>query len=301
MSQLIKLQQYISRYQHDLFHYAGQYTRLKTDNWKRLKLMWEEQLSLHQLPQDQEDVEEKNGIWNWRSFFKKREEIDDHSEEEYGIDLPRTEDELKHYFLDNLLPFQLKWASTTISQMSFLDPIYYDDLVLKYFLQRIPDTHFLMYHPVFDIKATPIEGDIILISPVKTEIIRLVERTEKENIVAGNDRTWFVEHKNMKNKVLSPLLSLKRTEKIVQSIFDKYNIDLPIQKVVLSRSNVIHFDYEPYRTSLIGVNEHDSWLRQKQQLRSPIKHRQLKAAEALLRHCATTSVRRPEWEQDHAE
>ncbi len=44
MAQLVKLQDYISRYEKDIYHYPAQYIRLKNENWKKLLQTWEYQL-----------------------------------------------------------------------------------------------------------------------------------------------------------------------------------------------------------------------------------------------------------------
>mgnify|MGYP006875696364 FL=1 len=58
------------------------------------------------------------------------------------------------------------------------------------------------------------------------------------------------------------------------------------------------YSAEPYRTSLVGKREFDEWFQQKRNISSPLKSEQLKAIEALLSYCQTTSVRRPEWARE---
>jgi len=41
MAQLVKLQDYISRYQIDLARYPTQFVRLKKNQWERIKRQWE--------------------------------------------------------------------------------------------------------------------------------------------------------------------------------------------------------------------------------------------------------------------
>ncbi len=41
MAQLVKLQDYISRYQIDLARYPTQFVRLKKSQWERVKRQWE--------------------------------------------------------------------------------------------------------------------------------------------------------------------------------------------------------------------------------------------------------------------
>ena len=300
MAQLIKLENYISRYQKDPFHYPGQFIRLKQENWHKLVQTWEYQLQLEVESNEQEEPEEN--LSKWKQFFHRREQVEDEMEGDSTTeDLPSTKDDLKQYFLNMLLPFQLKWASTTIQEMSFLDRSYYDDLTLKYFLQRFPDTFLLLYRPVFQFKNAAMDGDIILITPIGIDIIRLIEIDSTKRLVAGDDRTWFSEESNVRSRLLSPMLSLKRTEKIIRSILAVSDLEIPIQKIVLSRTNAIDFNTEPYLTTFIGKEQHEQWLSEKRNFVSPLKHNQLKIAEALLQYCDTISVRRPEWKQEEQE
>ena len=48
MAQLVKLQDYISRYEWNPYHYPAQFIRLKRQNWKKLQEQWEmEKASLY--------------------------------------------------------------------------------------------------------------------------------------------------------------------------------------------------------------------------------------------------------------
>lgn len=299
LAQLIKLDNYISRYQRDIFHYPSQFSRLKTENWQRLKYLWHDQMQLKLEVNDQDKIEDTN-FSKWRSFFKSRsEEIDKDSDDKKELEyLPETEEELKYYFLDTLMPFQLKWASSTINEMSFIDKRYYRDLLLKYFLQRIPDTHLLMYFPVFQLKNGPLEGDIVLISPLEIEVITLIERPSNQTIIPNDSRSWYIEENNIQSNFLSPLISTKRTVKVIQSILQKYDLQFPVKKIILSRTNKIDFHIEPYQTVYIDREQHDQWLQKKQNLNVPLKHHQLKIAGTLLKHCESIAVSRPEWKQE---
>ncbi|UOQ86336.1 NERD domain-containing protein [Gracilibacillus salinarum] len=299
MSQLIKLDNYISRYERDIFHYPSQFSRLKTENWQRLKQLWQDQV-LHNVTTTEMEQEASQASYftKWRSFFNSRSDMEEESDE---IEvLPETEEALKQYFLDALFPFQLKWASTTIDQMSFIDNTYKQDFLLKYFLQRIPDTHLLLYRPVFRLKNGPIEGEIILISPLEIEIITLIEKPSTQRIITGDSRTWYLEEFHIQSKALSPMIAAKRTETIIHSILKKYQLDFPVKKVILSRTNIMDFQTEPYRTKFVDANQHENWLKQKQTLYTPLKHQQLKVAEALLKHGDSIAVPRPEWQQQES-
>lgn len=281
MAQLIKLEDYVSRYEWNPFRYPSQFIRLKNENWKKLFQLWTE---------DQFPFEEAHSD-KWR-FFKQNDQNQKNN-------FPNTEEELKQYYLDQLFYFQLKWATSTVTELSFTKKEYHFDKLLKYFLQRFPDIYLIMYYPIFNVKNVPIDGDILVISPIGIEIIHMLEVAGNANIRVENGRTWTIHDGDriLTNKI-SPLISLKRTEQIVKGVLNIYNIDFPIQKTVLSRSNHMIFSSEPFGTRFIGKSEYEQWFKQKRQLRSSLKRVQLKTIEALLKQCFTTSIKRPEWEED---
>lgn len=292
MAQLIKLQNYVTRYEWDIYRYPSQFIRYKQDNWRKLLNLWNNPELLSTMS-DIEEEQKKPSKWN---LFQRKKGQDEVVEEtKHDVILPNTEEELKHYFLNQLIPFQFKWATSTISNVSFVAPKYYKDDLLHYFLKRFPDTYLVMYYPVFEIRKAPVEGEIILISPLGIEIIYVLEENHNTMITASDDRSWVLENGVKSTKQLSPIFALKRTEKIVKGILDKYDISFPVHKVVLSRTNIINFLKEPYHTRIIGKHEYDHWFQEKRSLISPLKSVQLKAAEALLKHSQSSYVKRPEW------
>lgn len=298
MAQLIKMLDYISRYESNPFHYPTQYIRLKQENWKKITNLWEleNEQSLNNR-NDNKEVNERARSFRWNSFFRKKEKNKD-DVEQFVRTLPETKEQLTQYFLNELFTFQLKWASSTISQVSFTDSKYNHDPLLKTFLQRLPDIYLLMYYPIFNVKNAPIEGDIVLISPIGIEIISIMNKTPEATIVINDERTWTIETKNNEEKVLSPNISLKRTEQIIRSILNHHSLDMRINKLVMSQTNDFLYSVEPYNTTIIGKSEYEDWLFKKRSLTSPLKSSQLKTIDVLLRQCQTTSVRRPEWEND---
>lgn len=286
MAQLIKLQDYVSRYEWNPFHYPTQFIRLKRQNWNKLRDIWEEELDMSS---EADESEKKWGFFN---------ENNDPYTEMNDLRFLQTEDELIKYYLDRLFPFQMKWATSTVSQLSYTDQKYYTDDTLKYFLQRFPDIYLVMYYPIFNVQKAPVDGEVILISPVGIDLIKLIERPSDVTIMATDERSWTFESTHEINKELSPLFALKRNENIIKSILNKYNINLPIHKTVLSRTNNVVYVTEPYNTSFVGKLNYENWFIKKRQLSAPLKSEQLKAMEALLLHCQTTSIKRPEWEED---
>ena len=295
MAQLVKLYNYISRYESNPFHYPSQYIRLKKENWNKLQNRWLSEMN--NSPRDVQNFEPEPKKSKWLLFNRNQQTTQQHTDLN-NPPLPNTEGQLKQYFLNQLYPIQLKWATSTISHESFTKVNLRDKETLKYFLQRFPDIYFLMYHPVFNIKKAPIDGEIILISPFDIEIISFIHEHAEATILATNDRKWTVESETNQKSILSPVISLKRTDQIIKSILQTNNIEIPIKKSIISYNNHILYTTEPYQINIIGKQDYPKWFEQKRALTSSLKSIQLKAMEALLRHCQTDAVRRPEWSDE---
>src|SRR5690625_915431 len=159
MAQLIKLQDYISRYEVDMFKYPSQFIRLKKEHYDKIFDEWQKELE--------------------HASFEEGDII---------LSLPTNELELKQKFLNNIFPFQLKWASSTISEVSFLDKTYEGDERLKYYLQRFPDTYLLMYEPIFKLKQAVIDGEVIIITPFEIMCITELNAEESTHFQQIDDR-----------------------------------------------------------------------------------------------------------------
>lgn len=295
MAQLIKLIDYISRYELDIYRYPGQYIRLKQEKWDKLYRLWKNDFD-HVINVDEEQPTRKSFLSKW-NIFRKKDEEEKESAVESAKPLPKTEKDLRVEFLNHLFPFQLKWATSSLSYVSFMDQKYNNDDDLRYFLQRFPDNYLLMYYPIFNIKNAPIDGEIILISPIQIEVIYLLDDYSNANIIVSDDRTWTVEKENHQSKVLSPVHALRRTEQLIKSILKQKDLSFSIKKTVLTKKNTIIFKQKPYNTHVIGKREYKEWFNGMRELVSPLKSQQLKVAGQLLEYCLTSSVKRPEWEE----
>lgn len=316
MAQLIKLQDYVSRYAQDIYLYPSRYVRLKKKQWEGLKEKWEnghgqpykdlKNESSPELPdsildkiksrirqpgtaKDEEIVPESPGQSDDQDILMDADALS-------SISSIKTEDELKQHFLDNLLPFQLKWASSTLMERSFIAKEFTHDRTLKFLLQRFPDTFLILYKPIFLLKKAPVEAELVLVTPSAAICISFVEAEEDAAFVGSKDRFWIKKTKNKETKILNPLIALNRTEKIVKSLFDMYGVELPVQKLLLSRNGYFDYPLPPYGVQFIDKRNFEEWFLAQRGMKSPLKHMQLKAAQVLLQFCQTTSVRRLEWE-----
>ncbi|MBA2173284.1 NERD domain-containing protein [Halobacillus locisalis] len=302
MAQLIKLQDYISRYESNIYQYPSKYIRLKQEHWKKMKSLFDqgllEQSSTEEAPEEEGHLYKKSG---WKRLF--RTHSDDAQPQppvsrKDNVQLPKTIDQLKKYFLDGLFPFQLKWASTTLREKSFVHQSYKEDERLKFYLQRFPDTYFLMYRPVVVMKRAEMEALPILIGPYGIEIIYEMDLPGADEVEPTSEKSWYMEKDGVRTKMLSPVLALNRTETFIKSVWNAYGLSFPVQKVVLAPNLSFKHRQEPYMTTFVDRERYDTWLQERRQYVSPLKHEQLKAAEALLKHCQTTSFKRPEWDSD---
>jgi hypothetical protein len=318
MGQLIKLQDYISRYEQDIYRYPSQFVRLKQQQWERLKaayisgeldtLFIESEESA--VVQDEPGIEEKQTLMTKvKSMFSKtakKIEVETSAEQLVGNPnvfslrfpvQPNSLDDLKQSFLNQLITFQLKWGSSTIYEKSWIDQSYILDEKLRFFLQRFPDTFLILYKPIFHLKNANVELDVILLSPTDVWCITFLEAEEDAAFSGSNERFWLKRHqRNPEKKVLSPLLSVNRMGSIVKQLFDLYEVSLPIHKVVLSRNGYLDYPLAPYDILLLDKRNFSDWFHKMRKLSSPLKHQQLKAAQALLEYCQTTSSRRLEWD-----
>ncbi|WP_102707425.1 hypothetical protein [Terribacillus saccharophilus] len=299
MAQLIKLHEYISRYEQHPYRYPGQFIKLKKENWEKMHREWEQQ-QVAPASFDIDEVKEEEQKKSWYHVFRKKE-VEVEQPEPTPVYVAPTEKILKQDFLEELFDFQLKWATSTLGEFSFFDNKYKKDPVLRYFLKRFPDTFFVMYKPVFEVKQTTMEAETILIHPLGIEIVSVLEDKPDVLFWATEERTWKRESKGQFSTFLNPMLSLNRTEKLIQGILRKYDVDLPVQKVVLSRENQIRFASEPRNTQFIGSQKHTAWLMAKREEQLALKHAQLRASEVLLEHAYTKAVARPEWEEEEKE
>lgn len=312
MAQLIKLQDYVSRYAQDIYLYPSRYVRLKKKQWEGIHEKWENgpEQPIGNLTYPQEEEQSNNILHKLKSMVRQPESVkEDGSQERLedqdhlmdpgtlgSISNIRTIDELKQHFLDGLLPFQLKWASSTLTERSFIAKEFINDPTLKFLLQRFPDTFLILYQPIFLLKKAPVETELIIITPASAMCISFIEAEEDAAYVGSKDRFWIKKTRNKEKKILNPLIALNRTEKIIKTLFDMYGVDLPVQKLLISRNGFIDYPLPPYGVQFIEKRNFEEWFMTLRGMKSPLKHMQLKAAQVLLQYCQTTSVRRLEWE-----
>lgn len=318
MGQLIKLQDYVSRYEQNIYNYPSRFVRLKKQQWEKVLFNWEsgnfetteDSWQQNNTSVDSKIDEEQTIISKMKEMFRfqkqKREILDEKNltDDQFLFspslqEFPATMNELKHQFLQQLFYFQMKWATSTLLEKSVVRQEFYDDQTLQFFLKRFPDNYLILYKPIFLLKKAPVEVEIILVTPTDVLCISLIEAEDDAVFIGSNGNFWTKRFRNKEDKVLNPIVSVNRMYTIVEEVIRLYEIDFPVRKIVLNRNGYIDYPTLPYDIQLIEKRNFKEWFQRARSLNSPLKHIQLKVANILMRHCQTTSFKRLEWEQSN--
>ncbi|MEX3747688.1 MULTISPECIES: nuclease-related domain-containing protein [Lysinibacillus] len=326
MAQLVKLQDYISRYQIDLARYPTQFVRLKKSQWERVKRQWElgEEISEWQHDNDSENdsFEEKERFSLLKKWFAGRQKADSGDVEQVEITnelmsdedsipeeettltfepkivyAPQSIHELKRMFIDQFFQFQMKWASSTLREKSYVDPRFMRDSLLRNLLQKLPDNYLLFYYPILQIRKAPIELDVVLMSPTECICITVLDTENQAVYVGGSERFWIKKVGTKDSKVLNPLINLNRMESVLTQLFKQDNIDMPIRKVVLTRNGYFDYPGSSFGIQFIDRRNYGEWMEHLKKVSSPMKHMQIRAAQTILNNVQTTSFNRDIWKK----
>lgn len=310
MGQLIKLQDYISRYEQDTYRYPGRFIRLKQQQWEKLKeafLAGDADQAFDFEPEAEQQTNKNRIASKFRKLLRKEQaepgEAAEHKSEE-ALDYERFRpvsadnlDELKQSFLNQLLRIQLKWASSTMLEKSLMDQSYLFDERLRFFLQRLPDTVLVLYKPVFLLKNAPVEGEVILLTPTEAWCISFLEEEEESAFIGSGERFWTRRHhRHPEKKILNPQLGVNRMGAILGKLFSMQETVLPVRKAILSRNGYIDYPLAPHDLTILDKRSFPDWFARMRSNSAPLKHQQLKAAQVLLDYCQTTSSRRVDWD-----
>ena len=91
------------------------------------------------------------------------------------------------------------------------------------------------------------------------------------------------------------MIQLDRMETILKQIFAISNVDMPIRKVLLSRNGYIDYPGSVYNVQFVDKRKFPEWMESIRKSYSPMKHMQIRAAQAILNYVQTTSFNRDIW------
>ncbi|KGA98761.1 hypothetical protein BALCAV_0202315 [Alkalihalobacillus alcalophilus ATCC 27647 = CGMCC 1.3604] len=204
MAHLVKLSDYVSRYQIDLNHYSSQFTRMKKERWYYIKAEWEQaQNRLEEIEPDEAPQQKllnkwlQHPIWNSIKSWKIKEapflEKDDFRSLDDSLQKKRQE------YLNSVFESQITWASSSLGERSNLDEGFFQDKWLKQFCIDIPENYFLFYEPIFYLKNAEIEFEILLISPTEILCLTILNGEDLSVFEASSERFW-IEYIHKKEK-----------------------------------------------------------------------------------------------------
>lgn len=327
MAQLVKIQDYISRYQIDLARYPTQFVRLKKSQWERIKRQWELGGDITEWQHD--DRETDNELFEDKerfSFFKKifagrqKAEIEDIEQVDVSNELMNDEDtipeevttltfepkivyapqsihELKRMFKDQFFHFQMKWASSTLREKSYVDPRFMRDTLLRTLLQNLPDNYLVFYYPILQVKKAPIELDVVLMSPTECICVTVLEAENQAVYVGSSERFWVKKVGTKDSKLLNPTINVSRMESVLTQLFKQDGVNMPIRKVVLTRNGYFDYPVSTYNIQFVDRRNYGEWMDHLKRSSSPMKHMQIRAAQTVLNNVQTTSFNRDIWQQ----
>lgn len=305
MAQLVKLLDYISRYENDLTRYPNQFLRLKRSQWDRMKIQWETGSDHTMWEEAPEEVEKEKGKLSslFRFFGSRQEEADlvdnqeqvEEDEDDFGftpniVYTPETIEQLRKLYLDQLFHFQIKWASSTLMDKSRVDSKYMRDSLLRSFAQKLPDSYLLFYQPIIKLQKAPVELDIVIVTPVECMCITVLEQEDLTAFVGSSDRFWEKRTKDKESKVLNPILSLNRMGKIVSQLFHEKDINFPVKKYLISRNGYIDYPRGSFDVKIVDRRNYEDWFSSICSLTTPLKFAQFQAAQAILDVGQTTAM-----------
>lgn len=317
MAQLVKLHDYISRYETDIYRYPSRYVRLKKERWTRLLNNWEVKRDLadlttsllknNNIEQMEEEETSKNKLRSkLKQWFSKRNndsftidnlsvaydaENDDYSffQEMAYYQTLETKEQLRDAFKEELLRFQFNWASSTISEQSDVRSKYYFDPFLSFMLKELPDSFFIFYEPVIYLRKAPVDFDTIILTP--SEIWLIATLLGNENTIYQNlsEKYWLRIHKKEKEKILNPGIMIRRMRSVIEHILLDRELSFSIKTAIVAKDSYIDIPQTEQRIKLIDRRNFDAWHRKMVRNVAPIKHQQLKIADVLLQQSLTIS------------
>lgn len=303
MAQLVKLSDYVSRYETDLTRYPNQFLRLKKYQWHRMRVQWETggiQSIEHEEQIEETVVNEKKKFSSLFRLFKREKEVGEPEEIDEETDdfdfnpnfvyQPNSPEQLRKLYLDQLFHFQIKWASSTLMDKSRVAPRYMRDSLLRSFLQELPDSYLLFYEPIIRLQRAPIELDILVITPVECMCITVVEEEDLAAFSDVDNRFWLKRVGDKETKILNPLISLNRMAKIVSQLFNEKGIEFPVRKYLISRNGFIDYPLGSYDLDIIDRRSYEEWFHSIQTMSTPLKFTQFRAAQSILDVGETTAM-----------
>ncbi|UCZ52333.1 hypothetical protein LGQ02_16005 [Bacillus shivajii] len=298
MAQLVKLSDYISRYEIDLYRYTSRYTRLKKERWENAKREWirsKEGNHTTSIPTNNILDQSLKGRFRKLPWFTKKKEENLEANGNLQREIKnKSEEAFKESFKEEIFQFQLNWASSTISEKSRIKPQFKFDHWLTLLTKDFPDSYILFYKPVLILKKAPVDLEVILVTPTELWLIAPLEGDESTIYDEVSDRFWLKRTNDREEKILHPAIQLKRMRTVAEHLLLQEELSFPIRTVIIAKDGYIDVPQASQRIKMLDKRTFPEWFEKMRQNRTPMKHQQLKVSDALLKHSLTVSEVRGE-------
>ncbi|PYZ97145.1 hypothetical protein CR205_00650 [Alteribacter lacisalsi] len=312
MAQLVKLSNYISRYEMDLHHYSRRYPRLKKERWQRMREYWETEQKRPLLSDYEEIVTSSYGVegTSWKRFFRRFPLLHKWSGQSEAEDVEQagrlnrpvsTIEALGRTFKEELYRFQLSWASSTISETSQISKEFLKDTLLARLVKDLPDTYLILYCPVVRIRNAEVEIGIIVVTPVEIWLLQALEGDEHTIYTPLDERYWSRRGRGREDKMVHPGIALRRMVSVIREILQEQDHPAVLKTAVLARNSFIDVTGKGQRMLTIDKRSYGTWFEQMKKNHSPIKPAQLQTVRLLLKYCETYAAARSVLSEERAE
>ncbi|WP_010630467.1 hypothetical protein [Sporolactobacillus vineae] len=191
-----------------------------------------------------------------------------------------------------LFRMQLDWATRTADRRSACPDDMQRALWVQKLLHQINDLSFIAYKPVLLTRSGAVQLDSLLITndvvwcilslPGETgSVFQEISGRRWREIISGGERT-----------LISPLISLKRTQKVIDAFLKQEGLEMRTASAVLSTESFIEFVPDDRGVSLVDRRSLRNWLDEIARHSLILKKGQVLAAEALLAHFETVDESR---------
>lgn len=316
MAQLVKLHDYISRYETDIYRYPSRFVRLKKERWNRFFSDWamkrehyELDKSLLQLQNEPSIVEERNEniiLNKFKQWLPKRKNKSfDKDNSDWFLNIGddfyqqisnnrsiENKEQLKDIFKEEIFQFQISWASSSITEKSVVKKKYYYDPLLSFMLKELPDSYFIFYEPVIYLKKAPVDFDTIILTPSEMWLISNLFGSQDTIYQSFSENYWKKLHKGSEEKILHPSVMIRRMRSVIEHILLENELSFPIRTAIVAKDSYIDIPQANQQIKLIDRRNFPHWHERLVRNVAPIKHQQLKIADALFKQSLTVSIPR---------
>ena len=124
-----------------------------------------------------------------------------------------------------------------------------------------------MYRPVLQVNQAAVELSVLILTPLKSTVCHFLKVRGTAHLSVPK---IVLERKTVRGKersLLNPAVELLRTGKVLSGLLKGSGIELPVRKVIVSRTSYIDYPEPPYGIGICDKRHWKEWLEKQQKLR----------------------------------